>query len=45
MAKKNIDYSELKLEFFESDFLEITPFLKHKYSTNAAHGNIKNNTK
>lgn len=48
MTKKRVRYNwnELKLEFFESNFEEVAPFMKQKYSKDTAkNSTIAKNTK
>lgn len=41
-TKKNTrtkyDWDKIKAEFFASDFLDVFPFIQHKYGTDTAQG-------
>ena len=45
MPKQKYDWNKIKLEFFQSDFDEVSPFLKERYGENMARSNLKNYTK
>jgi hypothetical protein len=41
----SIDWSALKLDFYESDFLEIFPFLEDKFGKSSVNWNLRTKTK